>query len=339
VVPNWSATPIGLGDPPLNVVACTHGGDCLALGSGVRGTSTDDGHSWTIAADAALAGEVISSLTCPLPSTCIASGSSRTSPSGVVLVTTDLGIHWTSGTVPWEVGEVGPVDCSSSSLCVALPGFTDSLANVPTFILRSTDGALDWALVQIGPPGAATLSGVACSSTTDCIAVGAARKAAWVAVSSDSGATWIPQDPSSAGLSGVAPLGGVACTSPHHCETSTASQVGPYLYAYGTSDGGATWSRLGTMQRLQAAQYWGGSPTMSACMASDCAAFSVNVVGPERPDYYVSLLVSADAGATWLSFDPPYQTTNIDIAVAPDGTAIAVGTNAEDGPLLLVGST
>lgn len=337
----WSASAASISAPPLEVVACQQGGGCLALGSGVKATSKDDGHTWTVAADPALDGDVITSLTCPLPSTCVASGHSGPlgAPSGLVLLTTDLGNHWTTATLPWEVGYVGGMECASADTCLALPGFASSLTHAPTFLLRSTDGGLDWSLVEIASSSAhLSLSAVQCPTASHCIAVGAALASALVEVSDDAGATWSTVDASAGGFGGDTPFEGLACTSSLDCETSAVSASGSDVDAYGTTDGGLTWSKLGLMFSVPQAGYWGASPSLASCSNGTCVAFSVNVVGPERPNYYVSLLASADGGVTWDAFEPPYEPAGVSIALAPDGTVIAVGENAEAGPLLVVGT-
>jgi hypothetical protein len=337
----WSASPASISAPPLDVVACQQNGACLALGIGVKATSADDGHTWTVAADHALDGDVITSLTCPLPSTCVAAGhsGSASAPSGLVLFTTDLGVHWTTATLPWEVGYVRGVECASASTCLALPGFASALAHVPTFLLRSTDGGLDWSLVQIADASAGlTLTAVQCLTATHCLAVGAESNSALVEVSDDAGATWTKVDASAGGFGGDAPFDGLACTSSLACETSAVASNGSDVDAYGTMDGGQTWSKGGRMFSVPEAGYWGASPSLASCSNGACVALSINVVGPERPTSFVTLLASADGGATWGAFEPPYQPAGVSIALAPDGTVIAVGTNAENGPLLLVGS-
>jgi photosystem II stability/assembly factor-like uncharacterized protein len=63
----WTANAITTSAPLLDAVACQQDGACLALGSGVRAVSMDDGAHWVISMDGALVGDTITSLTCPLP--------------------------------------------------------------------------------------------------------------------------------------------------------------------------------------------------------------------------------------------------------------------------------
>jgi photosystem II stability/assembly factor-like uncharacterized protein len=256
-----------------------------------------------------------------------------------VLLTTDLGIHWAAATLPWEVGDVSGVECASSGTCLALPGFASALTHVPTFLLRSTDGGLNWSLVEIAAASARiSLGAVQCPTTSHCIAVGATSTSALVEVSDDAGATWTMVDASAGGFGGDTPFEGLACTSSLDCETSAVSPSTPDVYAYGTTNGGMTWSQLGLMLPLEDAGYWGANPSLASCSNGACVALSYNVVGPERPTSYVTLLASADGGATWSVYEPPYEPFRASIALAPDGTVIAVGENAEAGPLLVVGT-
>lgn len=339
---SWLATAASVSAPPLNVIACEHGGSgCLALGNGTMATSLDDGQTWAVAPNTALLGDVITSLTCPLATTCIASGHSGTAsaPSGLVLLTTDLGESWTSATLPWEVGDVSGAECATAEVCLALPGFVSGLTNVPTFLLRSTDGGLDWSLVQVAAANTGvTLNAVQCPTSSNCVAVGANGTSALVEVSDDAGVTWSMVNAATGGFAGDSAFGGIACTSSADCESSMASTTTPDVYAIGTTNGGSTWSQLGLMTTLQDANYWGASPTMASCISGNCVAFSVNVTGPMRPVNYVTLLASADGGATWEGSDEPFEPAGVDIAVASDGTVIAVGENAEAGPLLVVGT-
>jgi len=358
----WTSSGAGDGSPLLSAVACQQDGACLAVGSGVKATSTDDGHTWTVAADPALDGDVITSLTCPLPTTCVASGYSGTAgaPNGLMLLTTDLGSDWTAANLPWEVGYVSDVECASASTCLALPGFASSLHNVPTYVIRSTDGGLNWSLLEIAAASAGvSLSAVQCPTATHCIAVGAASSSAHVVVSDDAGATWTMVDPTSGGFAGEMPFDGLACTSSLACETSVVplapAPEGSYAVevdAYATTDGGATWSKLAQMLSIPPAGYSGASPMLASCSNGSCVASSSNVIGPERPSYYVTILASADGGATWIAYDSPFESTGaigpnigrkgaggdagVSVAIAPDGTVIAAGENDDAGPLLLV---
>lgn len=338
-VPTWTASRESASAPTLDAVACQADGSCLAIGVGVRATSLDDANSWTVQPDGAFAGDTITSLTCPLPSTCFAAGSSGTAaaPSGLLLVTTDLGADWTPATLPWEVGEVSDVQCDSLGTCLALPGFASALQHVPTFVLRSTDGGLDWSLVQLVAAGAGlSLTGVACP-TTSCIALGTEDGSAKVETSSDGGATWTAVDPTAGGFSGLSEFFGLSCSSPSDCETAAQSADGSEVDAWGTVDAGASWSMLGTMLTVGKPQFWSTAPTMSSCSSGGvCAGDSLNEVGPERPVLYDTIAASDSGGASWDTFDPPAWVQCV--TVAPTGTVIALGLNAENGSMLVAGS-
>jgi hypothetical protein len=334
----WTGSQVSVPTPPLELIACESGGSCLALGPGVTATSPDDGASWSETSDKALDGDVITSLTCPLASTCFAAGYSgdEAAPTGLVLATTDLGADWTAATLPWEVGEASDVQCNSLGTCLALPGFVSGLTHVPTFVLRGTDGGVDWSLVQLAPASAhLSLTGVACP-TTNCLAVGAEAGVASVETSNDGGATWTGVDPTAGGFGGLAGFDGLACTSVSGCETTALSDFGAEVDAWGTANAGGTWSKLGTMLTVPKAGYWGAAPTMSWCSSGVCAALSHNVVGPERPAYYDTIAASDSSGAAW-DTDEPFASV-ASVTVAPNGSVIAVAMNPEGGPTVFAGS-
>ncbi len=338
----WTQTALGTGQPTLNAVACEASATCLAVGTGEMAVSTDNGASWSEHPDAALAGDTFQSISCPsATTTCLAAGSSGTAtPTGLVLVSADSGAHWTTAAVPWEVGSVRDVSCASTTTCLALPGFSSALANVPTFVLRSTDGGSDWSLVQVAPASAGlTISGVQCGSATHCVAVGSAGpNVPLVEVSDDGGATWSSVDPTSGGFAADGAFSGVACTSATDCETGAEATSSTDVYAYGTTDGGMTWTRLGLMLTLEDAGFYGGVTTITGCAAGTCVAVSVDETGPQRPAYYLDLLASTDGGATWVAYQPSYDIYfPIAAAIASDGSLVALGTNLEAGPLLVKG--
>jgi|GEM_PF-3614056 len=340
--PVWSSTLVGTGARTMTAVACEAAGSCLAIGSGIRSISADDGSTWSEHSDPALTGDTFQSLSCPFGSTCFAAGSSGSAtPVGVLLLTTDLGADWTSVSLPWEVGSVTDVTCASTTTCLAIPGFASAFANVPTFVLRSTDGGLDWSLVQLAPASAGlTISAAQCPTALRCIAVGStAPGAPLVETSDDGGGTWTQVDATTGGFASDGAFSGIACPSALACETSAEASNSPDVYAYGTTDGGMTWSKLGLMLTLQNAGYYGGVTTVTSCAFGTCAAISVDVVGPERPSYYLNLLTSDDGGATWLAIPTPYNTFAATSAtIASNGNVVAVGTNDEDGPLIVVAS-
>ena len=157
-----------------------------------------------------------------------------------------------------------------------------------------------------------------------------------VEVSDDGGATWSSVDPTAGGFAADGTFSGVACTSALDCETSAEAANSTNVYAYGTTDGGMTWTQLGLMLTLEDAGYYAGLTTVTGCTPGTCVAVSVDEQGPERPGYYLDLLTSTDGGATWLAYQPPFDIYYpIAAAIASDGSLVALGTNLEAGPLLV----
>jgi hypothetical protein len=214
------------------------------------------------------------------------------------------------------------------------------LHNVPTFVIRSTDGGSDWALVQVADASTPLhLSALQCPTASHCLAVGSGDHLPAIEQSDDGGATWT-YGAASLGPTGDAAFSGLACTSSLDCETSVAPESGDHaeVDAWGTADGGQHWSKLGTMDTIYKAGYWGTDATFSSCLQAHCSGFSVNVEGPERPTYSVDVLASADEGASWTVYSAAFQPQGVAVATAADGTVVSVGTNAEGGPLILTGT-
>lgn len=327
----WTTAAIAAATPLLQAVACTPTDTCLAVGDGTEAVSTDDGHSWTVQADPALAGDEFEALTCPFASTCLASGHTTGSEqTALVLVSADAGAHWSAGSLPWEVTSVGSISCATSSTCVAVPGVPGDYGPIPTLLLRSTDGGMDWALLTLAPTSSyESLTSVACTTSTHCVAVGygyasapgpALPPTALAATSDDAGATWTLLPSVDAG---EASFFGLACGTSTQCLTN-----GDGSYAYGTSDGGTDWTKLGSPGTLGDFE----SLDVVACSAQTC--WGIEAISVASPVFY-ELIVSTDGGATWTLDPRSAAAIPTTLTISSDGAVIALGIEPSGGPVIL----
>jgi photosystem II stability/assembly factor-like uncharacterized protein len=216
---------------------------------GVIIATTDGGSSWT--SQTAPSGEDgLVGVSCPSTSTCIAvlgynDGSETADP---LIRTTDGGSSWVSVAAPAGVGDLDGISCSSESNCVAVgfgsgvvtssddgatwsapTGGPDELGDVscllstsfcaavggtptsPGTAFFSSDEGSTWTAGSV-PSGTELLSGVSCSSSADCEAVGG-QSSGLSLTSTDGGSDWTSQIvPSGTGL-----LRSVACPSTSVC--------------------------------------------------------------------------------------------------------------------------
>jgi len=123
----------------------------------------------------------LNSVSCPSASSCMAVGTyDRPGPSETEVTFAERwdGSTWRVVPTPNPAGTAGlpislvSVSCSSSSSCVAVGGYSKGKFGYP--LAETWDGST-WSLVQAPePPGTSTggLSGVSCSSPTNCKAAG-----------------------------------------------------------------------------------------------------------------------------------------------------------------------
>jgi photosystem II stability/assembly factor-like uncharacterized protein len=339
-LPTW---PSGLRPSGLSCVGATR---CVAIGLGPSGTAmlrtVDGGATWTrhpLPTTFAATG----ALRCASVTACSALVTSAAHPAGVLLASTADLQRWSVTRVAWGNGDA--LDCPGVGACV-VPVNATRLGGVlvahghraswsstnlqtgafgPAFgiacptsgtcfalddpALRSTDGGGSWAPAAFAP---LTEGSVACPTTTECVAVtNSARIGATLPAyrSTDRGATWttvlLPR-----GNQSVADL---TCASPTTCLAVSADPAtGSGGYAYGhyfrTSDGGATWSRLRSLEPLASVAC--GSATRCVALGTSGGAYR-----------------SVNAGATWTPEQDLYTSIGR-VACASASTCFAIGTVA-----------
>jgi len=122
----------------------------------------------------------------------------------------------------------------------------------------SLGGCLGWFTALLNTSGA-DLTGIACPSTSTCIAVGTTQAGgSLIRVTTDSGNTW---DQVTNGVSGSG-LAAISCPSAETCIT-----VGGTSTVLETSDGGATWTALSPSDPNQDAFTSISCPTTEQCLA------------------------------------------------------------------------
>ena len=203
-----------------------------------RTVSASSGAAWAVSEEypAAPANAALSSITCPSANDCFVVGTEGPQGTdGVVLLTTDGGLSWTTQTLSSsQANSLSDIACTSTSDCLAV-GDVGSVST-SAIILATSDGGSTWVGDTI-PTGITRLTGIACSSTDDCVAVGygAAPLTGVILVTSDGGASW-----SSASVpSGTSLINRVACPSTNDCFATSSSTSAPVLVS---TDGGSTWS-------------------------------------------------------------------------------------------------
>lgn len=339
----WVAMPIATGTPALSAVACASSGGCMAVGSGDV-VASDNGEKWSQLTVQALSGVQVDTLTCPSSNACLAagwSGSEGPQPGSAALFTTgDFGVHWSEAELPDGVASIASVACASTEVCVAVPNMGPNWEALPAYVLRSTDGGIDWSLISIAPAGASdALEAIVCPAVTTCIGVGMTpggptigdtpTEGALVARSSDAGATWeLTPEPSASAIAG---FWGLSCTSDLDCATSGLVE---YTHnqgtsaAFGSTDGGSTWGQLGSMNGDDGA-------TLAACALSNCWGIGANAIWPG-----LRLIDSSDdGGQSWTTDAAPADFSDVvGIATTNSGAPIAIGTNSSGGAEILLGS-
>jgi hypothetical protein len=235
--PNTSASQSNV----LNSVTCTSSTECFAVGyyrsaTNVAQTLIEqwDGHTWTIVASTnnnASQDNVLDKVACASASECWAVGS-----DGQTLIEALSGGAWTTVASP-DIGTgtngLSGVTCASSTECWAVGSYAIPAGCCTQTLIEKWDG-MSWAVV--GSPNETfsdgnaepnALSGVTCTSTSTCWAVGSDDPLyGQTLVEQWSGASWtIVSSPDTQGP-GNSGLSAATCVSPSECWASGTSSAG-----------------------------------------------------------------------------------------------------------------
>jgi hypothetical protein len=212
-------TPVAVPNPAsattsssLTVVSCPAAAVCLAGGSyrsaGQQQGLLVSGHdrSWTattapLPANAGTAPQArISALACASATACVAVGQYATSTSRSALLVTGHGSAWSGQAAPLPAdasarpdATLASVACPAATACTAVGSYVDRLGNRQGMLvlLRGTN----WTAVRAPLPAdakvpGATLTAVACPSTTSCVAIGSYSGATRGFVVASLGSSW-----------------------------------------------------------------------------------------------------------------------------------------------------
>ena len=146
---------------------------------------------------------------------------------------------------PGLVGELGAVSCADTRRCwaVGVPGPNATMpAGDSTVILATTDGGATWTPQTVVGGFTPELSGIACPTRTDCLAVGSnGLSSGVVVVTHDGGAHW---------SSATTPTGAIAvesllCDGLAECTALVSN--GTAVWSARSSDFGQSWTQMGNL--------------------------------------------------------------------------------------------
>jgi subtilisin family serine protease len=177
----WSQTtldvPVGMTSLTIADVSCASSSFCAAVGSYSTGGAKQafvehfNGTSWSLAAIPSFGstGE-LTAVSCPAPSSCLASGASGTTPKALRWD----GQAWSLLAEAPKRFSAGKLSCASSSSCIGIDNslFNNGVLNGPLPWLWDGNG---WKVIPFSPdPNKRQLSwrGVACPQVERCIAIG-----------------------------------------------------------------------------------------------------------------------------------------------------------------------
>ena len=259
---SWTSQPVPNAANGLSAIACASTAVCEAVGSNNLGNgdtslssivgTVNGGASWRN--QFILPGNtLLTSISCPSTSTCVAVGVTGTVNGDlpIVLGTTDGGATWSSQSVPSNVAGLYGISCATTTDCAAVGssntypsggGLSYSVA------VATNDGGFEWSSTIL--PSGSEVRSVSCALSTSCVAVGNnPNAAAVVETSTDSGISWTLQ-PTPRGLGQLLT---VTCLTTSRCMATAL--VGNSSVPILTTDGGASWTHLGSFPGLFTA--WG----------------------------------------------------------------------------------
>ncbi len=196
----------------------------------------------------------------------------------------------TTASLPAPVQALRSVTCVTADRCWAV-GSTEAKATMPSgpVVVATTNGGTTWD-VQALPPGVGYLSGIACSSTRDCTAVGQMGTTGMgpgaVLTTTDGGSAWTLQ----AVPTGTTDVTAVDCLTGRPC-TALGTVAGRVTELSPVGAAGA-WVAGGSLPAAAS------SATSLSCTDDDhCWATTSNTVDPAHA--VGGIAVTADGGTTW----------------------------------------
>jgi hypothetical protein len=236
---------------------------------------------------------MLTSVSCPSAANCVAVGNQQTS-AGVMTALAERwnGSTWALLNPPNPSGGTGVslngVSCPSATYCITV-GVNQPDVGSSTAVAESWNGSA-WAILSPDSPPDAWLSGVSCTATTNCEAVG--RDSSGPLAEHWNGSAWAAQSvPSAAGG-----LSGVSCVSASFCEAIGAGSSDAAVW------NGSTWAT----QTFQSGEAF----AVSCASTTSCEAVGYRIVDEEA-----LALAEHWNGSTWA-----YQTT-----VSPNDNAALYG--------------
>ena len=319
-------------------LACPSSNTCFAVGStgsqgtgeGVVLTTRNSGASWT---ETRVAGaNNLAGVACFSDHQCIAVGAATgTQPQAVVARTAD-GRLWSLGATPAGAAPLFSVGCTRNTGCLAV-GSQNGLQG----ILASTDAGATWQ-PRTAPPvagGSATLSAVSCPSGPRCFVAGSG-----VFETADLGVTWTDQSPPQPACrpgsllcdTDYSLLDAIQFTDGDHGWSGGGVQCGGVGVTncpsalYGTTDGGAHWSKWSAQQKVE-------FPFIDdvACTGGTCTAVAQT--------FSSSVVLSTSDLSHWSPVLKLSRTFLFAVTCTPAGVCIAGGSAADGGIILVSAST
>ena len=239
----------------------------------------------------------------------------------VIVATKNGGRTWhkqkvTGGSTP----ELSGVSCPDKTDCMAVGSNGASLPGSGV-VLTTTDGGTTWNQVAT-PTGAITVTTVACSSVTSCLAIVNDGSFVWSAISTDFGQAWQREGNLpflfEAGDDISCAVGG-ACLIAGYAPTGTGTGEGAIALS---TDGGQTWSLASVPNGIGVLRSATCASTTD-CLAAGSTSTSVNDVVPAKG----ALLQSTDGGHTWVPATSPPPVADVFDLECPSPTVCAmVGT-------------
>jgi hypothetical protein len=223
-------------------------------------------------------------------------GTGNTVERNVFLQTTDGGATWSTYDFPWVANpdgspgwsnvQVAAFSCPTAQDCVGMSTVVTSVVNntqvMTDFSWATTDGGTTWNRAWVPSVGGtqSLVRSMACADTTHCIAVGSytdatpgSTSSSFIAVTSNSGSTWIVEPPSSG--SGALILS-VNCADVQECWAVGTSDNSTSGVMITTSDGGMSWDPVQVPALA-------GIDGIDCLASASCYAIGYGTFGPGTP--------------------------------------------------------